>query len=138
MLPCHRWAVSIQVSDLACLLLLGPSSIFLGKEFELGLELDSAEVRGILLYNNQEWGRFASRYIRCHVRPNYFSRSLFQSDVRFLWIILLSACIPQSHLSKCLVSDVPYAWFNQRNSSLNFQFYPEQRGRFGLPGRSIC
>lgn len=26
-------------------------------EFELGLELDSAEVRGILLYNNQEWGR---------------------------------------------------------------------------------
>lgn len=29
-------------------------------EFELGLELDSAEVRGILLYDNQEWGRFAS------------------------------------------------------------------------------
>lgn len=27
-------------------------------EFELGLELDSAEVRGILLFNNQEWGRF--------------------------------------------------------------------------------
>jgi hypothetical protein len=27
-------------------------------EFELGLELDSAEVRGILLYNNQEWGRY--------------------------------------------------------------------------------
>ncbi|KAF5375362.1 hypothetical protein D9615_008000 [Tricholomella constricta] len=26
-------------------------------EFELGLELDSAEVRGILLYNSQEWGR---------------------------------------------------------------------------------
>jgi hypothetical protein len=26
-------------------------------EFELGLELDSAEVRGILLYQNQEWGR---------------------------------------------------------------------------------
>ncbi|TFK37617.1 hypothetical protein BDQ12DRAFT_684989 [Crucibulum laeve] len=26
-------------------------------EFELGLELDSAEVRGILLYNGQEWGR---------------------------------------------------------------------------------
>ncbi|KAL9710549.1 hypothetical protein Ac2012v2_006084 [Leucoagaricus gongylophorus] len=26
-------------------------------EFELGLELDSAEVRGILLYKNQEWGR---------------------------------------------------------------------------------
>ncbi|TFK69770.1 actin-like ATPase domain-containing protein [Pluteus cervinus] len=26
-------------------------------EFEIGLELDSAEVRGILLYNNQEWGR---------------------------------------------------------------------------------
>lgn len=26
-------------------------------EFELGLELDSAEVRGILLYNKQEWGR---------------------------------------------------------------------------------
>lgn len=27
-------------------------------EFELGLELDSAEVRGILLYENQEWGRW--------------------------------------------------------------------------------
>lgn len=27
-------------------------------EFELGLELDSAEVRGILLYKNQEWGRW--------------------------------------------------------------------------------
>lgn len=26
-------------------------------EFELGLELDSVEVRGILLFNNQEWGR---------------------------------------------------------------------------------
>jgi hypothetical protein len=26
-------------------------------EFELGLELDSAEVRGILLYEGQEWGR---------------------------------------------------------------------------------
>lgn len=28
-------------------------------DFELGLELDSAEVRGILLFNNQEWGRSA-------------------------------------------------------------------------------
>ncbi|KAF9480618.1 actin-like ATPase domain-containing protein [Pholiota conissans] len=26
-------------------------------EFELGLELDSVEVRGILMYNDQEWGR---------------------------------------------------------------------------------
>ncbi|KAG7087569.1 hypothetical protein E1B28_013524 [Marasmius oreades] len=26
-------------------------------EFEIGLELDSAEVRGILLYNDEEWGR---------------------------------------------------------------------------------
>ena len=26
-------------------------------EFEVGLELDSAEVRGILLYNGVEWGR---------------------------------------------------------------------------------
>lgn len=29
-------------------------------EFELGLELDSVEVRGILLYNGQEWGRCVS------------------------------------------------------------------------------
>lgn len=36
-------------------------------EFELGLELDSAEVRGILLYNNQEWGRFAC--FRCRHKP---------------------------------------------------------------------
>lgn len=27
------------------------------QEFELGLEMDSAEVRGILLYEGQEWGR---------------------------------------------------------------------------------
>ncbi|KAK2465542.1 hypothetical protein APHAL10511_002434 [Amanita phalloides] len=32
-------------------------------EFELGLELDSAEVRGILLYNNQEWGRVTFDFI---------------------------------------------------------------------------
>ncbi|KAJ3921005.1 hypothetical protein F5877DRAFT_36885 [Lentinula edodes] len=36
--------------------LMGQSSGFY-TEFEIGLELDSAEVRGILLYNNQEWGR---------------------------------------------------------------------------------
>ena len=28
-----------------------------GTEFELGLELDSAEVRGILIYGGQDWGR---------------------------------------------------------------------------------
>jgi hypothetical protein len=32
------------------------------KEFELGLELDSAEVRGILLYNKQEWGRLVNYF----------------------------------------------------------------------------
>jgi len=26
-------------------------------DFEIGLEVDSAEVRGILLYQGQEWGR---------------------------------------------------------------------------------
>lgn len=31
-------------------------------EFELGLELDSVEVRGILLYNGQEWGRSVFRF----------------------------------------------------------------------------
>ncbi|KAJ4481021.1 hypothetical protein J3R30DRAFT_3287382 [Lentinula aciculospora] len=36
--------------------LMGQSGGFY-TEFEIGLELDSAEVRGILLYNNQEWGR---------------------------------------------------------------------------------
>ena len=25
-------------------------------EFELGLELDSAEVRGVLMYDGQDWG----------------------------------------------------------------------------------
>jgi hypothetical protein len=29
-------------------------------EFELGLELDSVEVRGILLYHGQEWGRYVT------------------------------------------------------------------------------
>jgi hypothetical protein len=29
----------------------------LPEEFEIGLEMDSAEVRGSLLYNGQEWGR---------------------------------------------------------------------------------
>ncbi|KAJ2915337.1 hypothetical protein MD484_g5072, partial [Candolleomyces efflorescens] len=32
-------------------------------EFELGLELDSVEVRGILLYHGQEWGRYAFRLL---------------------------------------------------------------------------
>ncbi|KAG5735573.1 Heat shock 70 kDa protein 12B [Termitomyces sp. T112] len=39
-----------------------PSSGFY-TEFELGLELDSAEVRGILLYGNQEWGRVTFDYL---------------------------------------------------------------------------
>ena len=26
-------------------------------EFEVGLEFDSGEIRGILLYNNQEWAK---------------------------------------------------------------------------------
>lgn len=34
-----------------------PSILIPVVEFEIGLELDSAEVRGILLYNNTEWGR---------------------------------------------------------------------------------
>lgn len=42
-----------------CGTLKGRVRLTLGLEFDLGLELDSAEVRGILLYNNQEWGRFA-------------------------------------------------------------------------------
>jgi hypothetical protein len=37
MLLCHRWAVFIQVSDLACLLLLGLSLISLEKNLNLGL-----------------------------------------------------------------------------------------------------
>ena len=28
-----------------------------GVEFELGLEMDSAEVRGVLFYEGQEWSR---------------------------------------------------------------------------------
>ena len=28
-----------------------------GAEFELGLEMDSAEVRGVLFYEGQEWSR---------------------------------------------------------------------------------
>lgn len=28
-----------------------------GTEFELGLEMDSAEVRGVLLYEGREWSR---------------------------------------------------------------------------------
>ena len=47
----------------------------LALEFELGLELDSAEVRGILLYNNQEWGRFASFHAH--------DPSTFEIDVAF-------------------------------------------------------
>ena len=34
------------------------------QEFEVGLELDSAEVRGVLLYNGVEWGRSV-----CIVKP---------------------------------------------------------------------
>lgn len=32
-------------------------------DFELGLELDSAEVRGILLYNGEEWGRVTFDFV---------------------------------------------------------------------------
>ncbi|CAE6465095.1 unnamed protein product [Rhizoctonia solani] len=32
-------------------------------EFELGLELDSAEVRGVLLYNGDEWGRVVFEFL---------------------------------------------------------------------------
>ncbi|KAF8750144.1 Actin-like ATPase protein [Rhizoctonia solani] len=32
-------------------------------EFELGLELDSAEVRGVLLYNGEEWGRVVFEFL---------------------------------------------------------------------------
>ncbi|THU93853.1 actin-like ATPase domain-containing protein [Dendrothele bispora CBS 962.96] len=42
--------------------LLGQSGGFY-TEFEIGLELDSAEVRGVLLHNNQEWGRVIFDYI---------------------------------------------------------------------------
>ena len=31
-------------------------------EFELGLELDSAEVRGVLIYQGQDWGRVVLDY----------------------------------------------------------------------------
>lgn len=37
--------------------LLTPIASHVMLEFEIGLELDSAEVRGILLYNDEEWGR---------------------------------------------------------------------------------
>lgn len=35
----------------------GPTLTFGSADFELGLELDGAEVRGILLYEGREWGR---------------------------------------------------------------------------------
>jgi hypothetical protein len=43
----------------ACVLLVGPhdESNFGSTDFELGLELDGAEVRGILQYEGREWGR---------------------------------------------------------------------------------
>lgn len=56
-----EWFLHRQVDEPKYLIVFLRKS--LGLEFELGLELDSAEVRGILLYNNQEWGRFASSEI---------------------------------------------------------------------------
>lgn len=35
----------------------GPHDRLDSADFELGLELDGAEVRGILLYEGREWGR---------------------------------------------------------------------------------
>ncbi|KAG8732129.1 hypothetical protein FRC10_001198 [Ceratobasidium sp. 414] len=35
----------------------------MGNQFELGLELDSAEVRGVLLYNGDEWGRVVFEFL---------------------------------------------------------------------------
>ncbi|CUA69590.1 hypothetical protein RSOLAG22IIIB_08597 [Rhizoctonia solani] len=34
-----------------------------GPKFEIGLELDSAEVRGVLLYNGDEWGRVVFEFL---------------------------------------------------------------------------
>jgi len=47
-------------------------------EFELGLELDSVEVRGILLYQGQEWGRYVSslRLVHCEREANCWSVGL--------------------------------------------------------------
>jgi hypothetical protein len=47
----HRFVAVVgfqhgQTTDAGCVI-----------EFELGLELDSAEVRGILIYEGQDWGR---------------------------------------------------------------------------------
>ncbi len=41
-------------------MLLSPSVAI--AEFELGLELDSAEVRGVLIYQGQDWGRVVFDY----------------------------------------------------------------------------
>jgi len=56
MLPYYKQVASTPVS---CFFFVKQTQRILTtlKEFELGLELDSAEVRGILLYNKQEWGR---------------------------------------------------------------------------------
>ena len=61
-------------------------------EFELGLELDSAEVRGILVYNNQEWGRFASccTYTLLCVEVNVsFTGLRLTSWVKVIYVLMM-------------------------------------------------
>lgn len=36
--------------------------IGVGLEFELGLEVDSAEVRGVLVHEGQDWGQISFEY----------------------------------------------------------------------------
>ena len=50
--PHHPRAFSSLSASVCCEMWLNYS----GAEFELGLELDSAEVRGILIQDGQDWG----------------------------------------------------------------------------------
>jgi len=95
---------------------LPPLTIICGAEFELGLELDSAEVRGILLFNSQEWGRsvFASTF-HCSLRRLKYYFSLFLE-------LRLTSWRPRSfsnylHHSLCdsLNMDVLYRRLNEKS-----------------------
>ena len=43
-------------------MILRTDALSIPPEFELGLELDSAEVRGVLIYQGQDWGRVVFDY----------------------------------------------------------------------------
>lgn len=86
-------------------------------EFEIGLELDSAEVRGILLYNNQEWGRSVLSSMLLNQAEH-----CIQSHFRFLKLTLLAVRLTMN----CYIV-YRLSWLSTK-ARVNFEWYYYRTG----------